>query len=187
MWTCPNCGEEHDDRFETCWKCGTDASGDSDPNFHVSEPIADQEQDGDSASNEDELPSLALPALSYFSIPPFIWIRLAMLFNDPEKMVALRMHDLSWSPIDIVSYSLAMILIGMPMLFVVVRAGWICTVRQKGPSNSSESLLWLLSIFRLPEDFCSSHRWFVPVYYLTIAIMLTVPFVISLWQLTQYN
>ena len=22
MWTCANCGEKHEDQFETCWKCG---------------------------------------------------------------------------------------------------------------------------------------------------------------------
>ncbi len=21
MWTCPKCGEQHEDQFESCWKC----------------------------------------------------------------------------------------------------------------------------------------------------------------------
>lgn len=23
MWTCPKCGERHDDQFDSCWKCST--------------------------------------------------------------------------------------------------------------------------------------------------------------------
>jgi len=27
MWTCAQCGESHEDSFDTCWKCGTGRDG----------------------------------------------------------------------------------------------------------------------------------------------------------------
>lgn len=26
-WTCPNCGEVHEEQFDSCWKCGTEQGG----------------------------------------------------------------------------------------------------------------------------------------------------------------
>ena len=37
MWTCPNCHERIDDCFDACWNCGTDRTGNVDPDF---EPLA---------------------------------------------------------------------------------------------------------------------------------------------------
>ncbi len=28
QWKCPTCGELHDPQFTSCWKCGTDRTGD---------------------------------------------------------------------------------------------------------------------------------------------------------------
>ncbi len=33
MWTCQKCGEDIDDVFDTCWKCGTSKGGAADPAF----------------------------------------------------------------------------------------------------------------------------------------------------------
>lgn len=37
MWQCPNCSEQHDDQFDTCWKCGSDQVGGRNPDYRVSE------------------------------------------------------------------------------------------------------------------------------------------------------
>ncbi len=34
MWHCQKCNEAIDDRFSTCWNCGTNADGTADPSFH---------------------------------------------------------------------------------------------------------------------------------------------------------
>lgn len=26
MWTCPKCGEQHDDQFQSCWRCAGQAA-----------------------------------------------------------------------------------------------------------------------------------------------------------------
>lgn len=33
MWKCPSCREEIEDEFDACWQCGTDQSGESNPEF----------------------------------------------------------------------------------------------------------------------------------------------------------
>jgi hypothetical protein len=32
MWACPNCHEQHEDHFDTCWNCGAARDGSLDPN-----------------------------------------------------------------------------------------------------------------------------------------------------------
>jgi hypothetical protein len=38
MWFCPNCGEQIDDVFEACWKCGTAQDGTLAAAFHAADP-----------------------------------------------------------------------------------------------------------------------------------------------------
>jgi len=33
MWTCATCGEQIEDTFDACWKCGTSKDGVADPGF----------------------------------------------------------------------------------------------------------------------------------------------------------
>jgi hypothetical protein len=40
MWTCSRCNETLEDRFESCWNCGTDRSGATDPKFVAEAPPA---------------------------------------------------------------------------------------------------------------------------------------------------
>ncbi len=35
MWQCPNCGEQIDDEFDACWKCGTAQDGTRAADFHA--------------------------------------------------------------------------------------------------------------------------------------------------------
>jgi hypothetical protein len=61
MWICPKCEEEVDDGFEVCWKCGTTASGEEDPEFVPADeagPIDDPALDLDAGEPPelDELP-----------------------------------------------------------------------------------------------------------------------------------
>jgi hypothetical protein len=38
MWTCAQCGESHEESFDTCWKCGTGRDGTPQPDpatFHA--------------------------------------------------------------------------------------------------------------------------------------------------------
>ena len=35
MWLCPHCGEEIEEQFDQCWKCGTARSGSPNPSFRT--------------------------------------------------------------------------------------------------------------------------------------------------------
>lgn len=37
MWTCPGCGEMHDDRFDACWKCAEVEEPPAPPQQHSGE------------------------------------------------------------------------------------------------------------------------------------------------------
>jgi len=43
MWTCPKCGEQHDDQFSSCWKCAggeaPEAAGALPPGQPAADPI----------------------------------------------------------------------------------------------------------------------------------------------------
>jgi ribosomal protein S27AE len=46
MWTCPQCGESHEESFDTCWKCGTgrDGAPEYDPTTFNADSLIVQEQ-----------------------------------------------------------------------------------------------------------------------------------------------
>ena len=35
MWNCVKCGEQLEESFDTCWKCGTSRDGTEDPSFRT--------------------------------------------------------------------------------------------------------------------------------------------------------
>ena len=39
MWTCPKCGEQHDDQFESCWKCAGLATAPSGATSPAADPL----------------------------------------------------------------------------------------------------------------------------------------------------
>ena len=59
------------------------------------------------------------------------------------------------------------VLIQIPLTVTFVRALWVLFrhLRQRGRIVTGADMLWILSMFRLPQPFCRSHHWFVPVYY----------------------
>ena len=185
MWQCPNCGEQHPNGFDICWKCGSDPAGDRDPDFQVSEPVREEDQAPETITADTPLPALQLPAITYFSIPPYIWLTLIMAFNRLEHLAGNQVPDLSPSPIDIVVCCFAVVLIGIPSFFTMAHAMFFCIVRRKNPSNSLAELLWKLSMFRLPETLRRSQRWFVPVYYGSSVALLIAPLGYGAWRLLQ--
>ena len=185
VWQCPNCGERHHDGFDVCWKCGSDPAGNRDPGFRISEPAREHDQALDPPAQDIQLSPLQLPTVTYFSIPPYIWIFLIMMFNDLEHLAANQVPDFSLSPMEIMVYCIAMVLIGIPMFFTMVRAMFLCIIRRHNLSNSMAELLWILSMFRLPEAIRRSQRWFVPIYYGSIGALLIAPLAFGAWRLTR--
>jgi hypothetical protein len=64
----------------------------------------------------------------------------------------------------------------------MVRAMLLCIIRRQNSSDTLAQLFWLLSMFRLPERIQRSQRWFVPVYYGSIAAQLIAPFAFVAWR-----
>lgn len=52
MWACSHCGEELEEQFESCWKCGASRDGAIDPTF--AETVGSVEEHADEP--EDEVP-----------------------------------------------------------------------------------------------------------------------------------
>jgi len=72
------------------------------------------------------------------------------------------------------------------MFVTIVRAFFFSLItRRNNASKGPADALWLLSMFRLPESFRRAHRWFVPVYYTSIAAALIGPVALAAWHLTQ--
>ena len=47
-WDCLNCGEDQEETFDACWKCGTSRSGVPDPDFEKrSQVITSSDPDAD--------------------------------------------------------------------------------------------------------------------------------------------
>jgi len=87
--------------------------------------------------------------------------------------------------IDIVLSCIAVILIGIPAFFVLVGALLLCFMRRRHPSVWTADVLWILSMFRLPQRIRGSQRWFVPVYYGSIGVALITPLALAVWQFVQ--
>ena len=69
MWQCPNCDEQLEAQFDSCWKCGTMADGGRDPDFVVTEPVRPVDQAAVPQVDASERPTLELPTMTYFAIP----------------------------------------------------------------------------------------------------------------------
>lgn len=180
LWQCPNCDEQHHDEFDICWKCGSDPAGNRDPDFHMSESATELDQTPESPTSDTQIPSLRLPNITYFSIPPYTWFCLYMMFNDFEASLSPVLHQ---SPITIVVYCFASVLISIPMGFTMVRASFH---RRHNLSSNLADALWLLSVFRLPESIRESQRWFVLVYYGSIGAMLVASLGLMGWNMIRF-
>lgn len=187
MWQCPNCGEQHDKDFRTCWKCGTGPKGDRDPEFRITEPVREQDQVADSATGDTVRPALQLPTVSYFCMPFFCCFLMYVNFRQVMELEVLQQPDFRPSPLEIAGIAAGAVVIGIPTLFLWLRDIYLDIVRRRThsrPWNVAE-LLRPLTVFRLPESIRRSHGWFAIVYYGTIVgALITAPGLIT-WHLLQ--
>ena len=187
MWQCPTCAEQHEDQFDTCWQCGTVSTGSPSPDFCISEPAIEQDRLPDSPADDSQLPLLRLPTITYFSIPPVLWLSLATLIADIQPLSRHLPIEATISPTQIVLLVMAELLVGIPIFFAMVRGFFHCIVRKKIGGNSLSNFLWLLTVFRLPELFHHKHCWFVPVYYVSIGAYVIIPFVAIVWKMVHFG
>jgi len=64
--------------------------------------------------------------------------------------------------------AVTVIVVGIPMFTKMLRILWEQCMEMTGQRPGvayMKSLLWALSMFRLPEILSRRHRWFVPLYY----------------------
>ncbi len=186
MWRCPNCGEHHDDQFDSCWKCGTGSAGDSNPDFRVSEPATEQDQSPDSQMAELQPPTLRLPSITYFSIAAYPWIYLALFIGNPKlffRQISPMSPEFHISPTEIIFSAFAFLLIGLPVAAKMVHAWYLDFMRKYTFSDGWFGMTWMLSMFLLPDSLRCSHRWFVPVYYVSLVAWFVVPPVIGVLQI----
>lgn len=176
MWQCPDCGETHEDQFATCWKCGTTPLGARDGAFRVSEPIEAKDQAPVAPGEEDELPSLELPAFTYFSIPLLIWTYLVFgLLAAPNEFIMERQP----SPLRVALDIMAGVLVSIPMGIVMLRWMFFQLIRRHKLRGAQD---WPLKMFRLPQTLRERHRWFVPVYYGSFVALPVGFFGIVIWH-----
>ena len=184
-WQCPNCGEQHCEEFDVCWKCGTNLVGQRDPEFRITEPVRDLDQALESPSNSQELPVLQLPLVTYFSIPPVLCYSLFTMHKILDSFDSTQMPGFPFSLTDIAVYSIAMVLIWVPGMITVIRAvTYLCVHKHKFSSRAAESK-WHNSIYRLPESARRSYPWFVPIYNYSLDAWLIVSIGLIAWRLLQ--
>lgn len=186
MWRCPYCREKHDGVFDVCWKCGSDAVGNSEPGFCSPGVIIAQDQTPDAPVDSKDLPSLELPTVTYVCLPLFVWTCLIIMFHDLESLSAGRVPDSPLSPSRMAAYGITTILIGIPMFFTIVRAAFPCIMRRQIPSSWMVQVLWMLSMFQLPERLRRTQRWFVPLYYGSMGALLIAPMAFCAWRLARF-
>lgn len=183
MWQCPDCSEQHEDSFGICWKCGADPAGNRDPDFGVSEPARDEDQAPETPV-KDARPSLELPAITYFSIPPYICTLLILMVNDLGRAAVDRVSVPS--ALQIVVGCVGAVVIGIPVLVAIARVMFTCTSRRIVTRSVSEAL-WMTSMFRLPASISQSHPWFLPMYYGSIGALVIVPFGLGVRQVFLFT
>lgn len=181
-WQCPNCGEQHREEFDFCWKCGTNLVGQRDPEFRISEPIRESDQASESPHDCRELPVLQLPLITYFSIPPLLCYSLFTMRKLVEQLVSREMPNFRFSLADIAVYCIAIILIVIPGIMAMIRAEFFRIIRRQEFSSRAAAMNWSYSIYQLPESVRRSYRWFVPIYYGSIATWVIGLFVLTAWH-----
>jgi hypothetical protein len=178
MWQCFNCGEQHEEQFEQCWKCGSNRAGQRTPYFEISEPVTQMDQ-APATDRDDALPEIELPTITYFSIPPFLWINWVGLASVPCSVpldLAPRFSSAGFL-LEIVFG----VLVGIPVFVAIVRATWVPFFRRQKP-DYFEGLNRFFATFRLPASLAKSYRWFVPVYYGSLIAIVPMFFALVLWR-----
>ena len=180
MWNCLNCSETHDDQFDACWKCGSTRDGQRNPESRLAEPVEGHAQ---STRADGESPSLRLPAVTYFSIPVYLWYAAIRLLFQLADFPSARPYEWPATPAGWV-VQIAVIVgttffIGIPIFACIVRALY------RFISRRTPGGIEMLSMFLLPQEFRSKHRWFVPIYYGSILAAVLLPVACAIWCTMQ--
>ena len=178
-WQCFKCGEEHEEHFDACWKCGSYAIGTVDPAFRAAKPWDADDEPYDSSAEELQLPKLELPTVSYYCFPV-----LGLLLV--HLRISSVMNDLAFQPsvLEIVVTVFYFLLVVVPGIAVLLPAlfGMFARWVRTGESSSVRELFWMMSILKLPQHIQRSQSSFVPVYYASFVLMAAAP-AIYLWRL----
>ena len=109
MWTCPYCGEQHDDRFSECWKC---AGADMHEPATATAPAAPAER--------QLRPFRAVLARAFIGF--CIGAVLTMLF---ANVGSIQLINASWPELSLVGTSLLSLLVGLAFGFLVCVFVWV--------------------------------------------------------------
>jgi hypothetical protein len=187
MWRCLACGEELDNQFDTCWKCGTPRS--------ETVPPADSIPKGDdrptpAGPDPGALPPHALPEITYYSIPIWIFSGIAIaaweIGSRGTAPDTPRLPNVLWSPLSIAHAVSGAILIHLPLAWLLLRAYFRLLEWWDWQDYLALDFLgsrWLLSCFRLPTSISERHPWFWFPYYGSLLSMCLAPFAFMGWIL----
>lgn len=184
MWQCPNCAEQHEDTFDTCWKCGANSTGTRNPDFHVSKPATAEDQSPERVE-EPQLPALRLPTVTYFAIPPCLWMNLAIQIQEFPADLSHLEARLSLSPTKIIVIAITVLFVGIPIFVELLRDYYVIISRKRRGRGYFSEAFRLLSIFLLPEPLRRNHRWFGLIYYVSIIAYVFLPIFMFVWQSVQ--
>lgn len=181
MWQCPGCFEELEDTFGTCWKCGMTPSGQRDPAFQITETPDPQVDQPAPSEDEQKIPRLELPAVSYFAIPCFIAYQLARLPAELRQMHNGGTPGLPMDPLDVAVLIAAMVLIVLPGAALMLRGLYhdLCHKR----IGYRVPRFWGLFEALLPTNFRAKYPWFVPIYYVSLIAYIVGPIIMFFWHL----
>ena len=184
MWRCLACGEELDEQFDTCWKCGTPES--------ETVPPANGFPEGDDRptpveSDPGALPPQTLPEITYYGIPPWIFSGIAIAaWEIGSRRVAPDtplLPNVPWSPLSIAHAVFGVILIHLPLAWLLLRAYFRVMAWRDHWTPELRDGRWLLSLFRLPTSISERHPWFWYPYYGSLLSMCLAPFAFMGWIL----
>ncbi len=189
MWECQVCGEELEEQFDACWKCGTPES--------ETTPPADDFPESDSFLTAVEpdpsalLPQ-TLPEITYYSIPPWILSGIAIasweigstkVAPDAQLFLNVTLLNMSLSPLSVGHAVVGVTLIHLPLARLLLRAGFRVMVQQDYWTTELRGGRWFLSLFRLPMSIRQRHSRFRFLYYGSLLSMCLAPFVFMGWIL----
>ena len=189
MWEYQVCGEELEEQFDACWKCGTPES--------ETTPPADVSPDRDNRPTVVEPDPVALqpqtlPEITYYSIPPWILSGIAIaaweigstkVAPDAPLFLNVTLLNMSLSSLSVGHAVVGVALIHLPLAWLLLRASFRVIVRREYRTTELRDGRWLLSLFRLPMSISQRHSWFRILYYGSLLSACAAPIVFMGWIL----